>query len=69
MSLVATESKRDPGVREEHLFEAHLLAQGKSIHDGAPHYDQKKESSQLLKNPQVSHLLTEESRTPGHLLR
>ena len=40
---VTAKSERDLGIREErseHLLDALLAAQGKSIHDGAPHYDQ-----------------------------
>ena len=40
---IAAESERDLGIceeRSEHLLDALLAAQGKSIRDGAPHYDQ-----------------------------
>jgi len=42
-TLVATEPKRDLSIREEsaqHLLDTLLAAQGKSIHDRTPHYQQ-----------------------------
>jgi hypothetical protein len=40
--LIAAESERDLGIREqrsEHLLYALLTAKGESIHDRTPHYD------------------------------